>query len=337
MEFIFQFENIADKTTETISGTMKDLTQYIILNVIKKLQDRFPFYKKFPNAYGDFIQVNLNPWLLYIYACQLISKYKIDYIIEQDFKQEDLKTLMYTDKYQKNFTNRFNKLKEDITENLKFTARFCGQLKYKYDFNTSEFGIFEIQTINSDEIDLNGFKLMCRTFGIKPGDLTMSNDNHLLKTYAKRIVELHNLIELYQSIIHPKMLEMLTEYTEMFLLNSLRKQTKNVQTTYLINSKNFKKYKFIDSDTYNYFKIYDEDMIYCSNFKHQKLIQNNSFKPSFQKLVMTHLETIKKLYGGVLNFNMPAFSLLSSPYDTELFDFMIDYTMFERKYSVLCL
>lgn len=371
MEFITEFQNVYienDVYNYPLSGTLTDLTNFIIKDTIERLQKRFPFHKNFPNIYGKFIRVNLNPYLFYMYACQLIRKYKIGHVVKQDFKQDKLKSMMFTNRYQKDFYPRFENLKQDIAKNLNFTSKFCGKLKYNRDFDTHEYGIFDFQTINSDDIDLNGFKFVCRTFGIKPDNLTMTDDNHLIKTYAKKIVDFHVLLELYQTIIHPKMLELLTEYTESFILCSCSfcsscfsndslnfnnfdnsknlkqtketketTQTKNLKETILIDSKHFKKYKFTDSKNKNIFAIYNSNLFYESDFSFDSndvILPNISKKPNINQII-NHLETIKALYGAILNFNQPSFVLQSYPSETEIFDFVLDYRMYENKYLIL--
>lgn len=357
---ITSFENIEDCTDihkditkMPLSGSLKDLTCFIIHKSLFKLKKRFTFYTNVPDKYGKFIRINLNPWLFYIYMCQLISKFKIGTVFETDFNQEDYRIMFYTDKFQKDFYKRFELLKNDIRENLKFTARFCGKMKFNQNFDTSEYGLFDYQTINSDDIDFNGLSAVSKTFGITPGILTMSNDNHLIKTYTSKIVELHVLIELFQSIIHPKVMELITEFTERFILKSFYKNLKSESSgepeLILMSTKHLTSYDFERSEFENNFFIFEANLLYksyhgipknnirnMSDYEETKSTKGNFFDDNQKpNLIISHLNTIKVLYGAVLNFNQSAISLSNNPYETELYDFLIDYGIFDYKFANL--
>lgn len=337
-------ENILKKTP--ISGTLKSLTSFIIYDSIRKLQNRFQFYKKIPEIYNSFEKINLNPWLFYIYMCQLISKFKIGTVIQENQSETDFKDKFFTNKYQKNFYKNFEYLKQRIRKNLEFTSQFCGKLKFNQSFDTHKYGLLDSQIINSEDIDLIGIENISKTFGITPKNLTMSDDNFLINLYKHKIVKLHILLEIYQSIIHPKILELITEFTEHYILQH---QTKPKKTIILLNSTKLKQYNFIKSTTENYFYIYEYKLLYKSfyEYKQQKInLIDEQIKTSKQinktkqqkiknPLIIKHLDIIKSLYGAILNFNQGSIFLTDNPYETELYDFLIDYRIFEYKYQKL--
>ena len=343
-------ENILKKTP--ISGTLKSLTSFIIYDCIRKLQNRFQFYKKIPEIYNSFERINLNPWLFYIYMCQLISKFKIGTVIQENQSEPDFKDKFFTNKYQKNFYKNFEYLKQKIKKNLEFISQFCGKLKFNQSFDTHKYGLLDSQIINSEDIDLIGIENISKTFGITPKNLTMSDDNFLINLYKHKIVKLHILLEIYQSIIHPKILELITEFTEHYILQH---QTKPKKTVILLNSTKLKQYNFIKSNTENYFYIYEYKLLYKSfyEYKQQKInLIDKQFETSEQikiskqinktkqpkiknPLIIKHLDIIKSLYGAILNFNQGSIFLTDNPYETELYDFLIDYRIFEYKYQKL--
>lgn len=332
MNNITNFENITDfDKTLPISGTLTDVSNFIISESLKKLIARFPIYGKFPDKYGKFIRTNLNPWLFYIYMCQLITKYKIGFIYNTDLKQVEFKNSLFTNKYQKDFNVRFEALKRDIRENLKFTAKFCGKMKFKQNFDTHVYGLFESQLINSDDIDMNGFMYVAKVFGVSPGKLTMSDDNHMIKMYCKKIVEFHVLLELYQSIVHPKIMELITEFAKSYILKN---QTMPKNSIILINNKNFKNYPLVADETKNEFYFYESHLCYEAYYTFADLYENISAQ--IQEIdINKHLEIIFKLYGAILNFNQSAMSIKNDPYETELYDFLIDYRIYEYKFTGL--
>lgn len=327
-------ENIFKKTP--INGTLRSLTNFMIHNSIRKLQNRFQFYKKFPKDYDSFEKINLNPWLFYIYTCQLITKFKIGTVFQEINHERNLGDIFFTPRYQNNFQQKFNYLKQNIKKNLEFTSRFCGTLKFNQTFDTHEYGLLESQTINSEDIDLVGIEYISKTFGITPKNLTMSDDNYLINLYKHKIVKLHTLLEIYQSIIHPKVLELIIEFTEHYILQCQAKQKQETKII-LLKSSNLTDYNLIKSDIENYFYIYEYNLLYKSFYETQQPKQPDKHKKQKNKvpLVIKHLEIIKSLYGAMLNFNQGAIFLSNISYETELYDFLIDYRIFEYKYQKL--